>query len=96
MLTPTTVIGFVAAIASIAALIPQTIRIFRYNETENISIVTFIIVMVAMSLWITYGIIRMDWPLICSSIGLFMIASYTIYKIYRNQETQDENDTDVV
>ena len=91
MLTLTTAIGFFAALASTAAIIPQTYNICRHNETENPSIVTFIIVMMAMSLWTTYGIIRLDWPLICSSVALFMVASYITYKIYSDKETPNED-----
>jgi len=92
MLTPIIAIGFFAALFLIASIIPQTYSICRHNETENLSGVTFVILMIATSLWTTYGILRMDWPLICSSVVLFIIASYTTYKIYINKETQ-EGDT---
>jgi hypothetical protein len=49
-------------------------------------------VIIAAGLWITYGAIQTDVPLICSNVPQFMIGSYIVYKIYQNQDTPEESE----
>jgi MtN3 and saliva related transmembrane protein len=86
-------IGILAALFTTAANIPQTYVIIREQSTEHISVVTYFILLTGTLLWLYYGIMKEDWPLILTnavtSITSIMIiilnfsSKKTIGKIHR-------------
>jgi MtN3 and saliva related transmembrane protein len=86
-------IGILAALFTTAANIPQTYIIIREQSTEHISVVTYFILLTGTLLWLYYGIMKEDWPLILTnavtSITSIMIiilnfsSKKTIGKIHR-------------
>lgn len=63
----TQILGFTAALMITLANFPQTIKIIKTKSTKGISSLTYGILFVAGLLWVTYGIIREDWPVIVSN-----------------------------
>ncbi len=86
-------IGILAALFTTAANIPQTYVIIREQSTEHISVTTYFILLTGTLLWMCYGIMKADWPLILTnaftSITSIMIiilnfsSKKTIAKIHR-------------
>lgn len=62
----------------------QAIEIFVSGSAENVSILAYILITIAMASWLLYGIFLKDIPmLVANSVGvagcLFCIASILIY-----------------
>ena len=70
-------IGILAALFTTAANIPQTYIIIREQSTEHVSVTTYIILLTGTLLWVTYGILKDDWPLILTN-GVTSITSIII------------------
>jgi len=77
-----TTLGLVAAFLTTVSFLPQTIKTVRSRETKNISILMYITVSVGICLWLGYGLILKNLPLImANSISLLMSVTILSYKI---------------
>lgn len=75
-------LGFVAAIFTTAAFLPQVFKTWREKETKDISLVMLIILTVGIILWLIYGLGIGDWPLIfANSITLFFVTILLFLKL---------------
>ena len=66
-MSPTT-IGFVAGILTSIAAIPQVIKTLKTRHVRDISIWQPLLLALGLALWMTYGILISDLPLILANI----------------------------
>lgn len=64
----TELIGIAAGICTAISLLPQLIKIIREKEARNISLFYLVILLAGLSLWIWYGILREDLPIIATNV----------------------------
>lgn len=62
------VIGIGAAVLTAASMLPQLIKIIREKKSEGISIFMVAVLISGLSLWIWYGWIKKDYPIIFTNI----------------------------
>ena len=78
----TSIIGFTAAFLTTISYIPQVIKVMRSKSTEDLSLATFLLLFLGLSLWLVYGILLKNFPLIIANvITLFFISLILIHKI---------------
>ena len=63
----TNFIGTTAAILTTAANVPQTYKIIKEKNTVGISAYTYSMLLVGTLLWVTYGILNTDLPVILAN-----------------------------
>ena len=87
------VLGYVAGALIIITLLPQLITIIRNKSSVNISIPTYILMLIAQAMWIVYAVIKKDWQLVFTNSGTSVIAvfiiGFTIH--YRKLEKRNSN-----
>ncbi len=66
-------VGIVAGIFTSNSLMPQLIKTFKTKTAEEISLVMLITLMLGIGLWIFYGILRKDLPIIITNGFSFML-----------------------
>ena len=71
--------GYAAAACTTSAYIPQVLRVWRTRSTTDISLKMFLVLVTGLSLWLTYGIWRGEWPLIVANSITLMLASTILY-----------------
>ena len=71
--------GYAAAACTTSAYIPQVLRVWRTRSTNDISLKMFLVLVTGLSLWLTYGIWRGEWPLIIANSITLMLASTILY-----------------
>ena len=71
--------GYAAAACTTSAYIPQVLRVWRTRSTTDISLKMFLVLVTGLSLWLTYGIWRSEWPLIIANSITLMLASTILY-----------------
>ena len=71
--------GYAAAACTTSAYIPQVLRVWRTRSTKDISLKMFMVLVTGLSLWLTYGIWRGEWPLIIANSITLMLASTILY-----------------
>ena len=60
-------IGYLAALCSTGAYVPQVIRVWRTRSTQDISLKMLLVSVTGLVLWTIYGLILGDFPIIGSS-----------------------------
>ncbi len=61
-------IGYAAAILGTICWIPQALQVWRTRDTRSLSLVAQVLFLITVSLWLIYGIMIVDWPLILANI----------------------------
>lgn len=56
------VIGFAAAACTALSFFPQAIKIIREKETAGVSVVTYSVFVVGLTLWLIYGVLENSAP----------------------------------
>lgn len=69
-----TILGLAAAALSAVALSPQVVKVWRTKSTKDISLGMFAIFCIGVFLWLFYGILKQDTPIIVANILIFIQA----------------------
>ncbi|HOK13534.1 MAG TPA: SemiSWEET transporter [Candidatus Kapabacteria bacterium] len=78
-MTIETIIGLLAAIMTTSAFIPQAVRVIKTRHTKDISLYMYVIFVVGLILWLTYGILLINLPIIIANIFSLIFASIILY-----------------
>lgn len=71
--------GIAAGICTAVSLIPQVIKIKKEKKAQDLSVLYLVILLVGLLLWITYGVLRKDIPVIATNVVSVIINLVTIY-----------------
>ena len=76
------IIGYIAAVLTSAAYMPQAIKTIKTKKTTDVSLNMYILMFVGVSGWLLYGIFLHSMPmLIANSISLSLIFVILILKL---------------
>jgi MtN3 and saliva related transmembrane protein len=70
-----TIIGLIAATLTTVSFLPQMIKTIREKHTKDISLSMYIIFTTGVAMWLVYGLIKTDWPIILANIFTLSFAS---------------------
>lgn len=78
-------IGTVAGILTSISMIPQLIKVLKEKKVENVSLLMLIILLVGVCLWVVYGIMKEEWPIILSNgfsviVNSLLLIYYFLYR----------------
>jgi len=94
-----TIIGSFAAIASTLSFTPQAWKIIKSRSTKDISAGMYALTVTGFALWIGYGVMLKQWPLIIpNSICLLLAAFILTMKLLtrpKREKVADALDPDV-
>ncbi len=80
-----TLLGFLAALLTTLAFLPQVIKIWQTRSTSDISLMTFLTLCIGIVLWLYYGILTSDLPLIvANATTLFLAGTILVFKLRYN------------
>jgi MtN3 and saliva related transmembrane protein len=72
-----TIIGLIAASMTTISFVPQAIQVIRTKDTKGLSLTMYILFTCGIILWLTYGLLIWDIPIIlCNTITL--VLAFTI------------------
>lgn len=71
----TTAIGLVAAVCTTISYVPQVMKAWRTRSTKDVSAGMFVLLVVGVVLWLTYGLILEDLPLILANFITLCLAA---------------------
>ena len=79
----TEVIGYLAAMLTTIAFLPQALHTWRTHSTHGISLGMYAIFTSGLVLWLAYGILLGAWPIIIANvITLALAVSILAMKIF--------------
>ncbi|MFN3954287.1 MAG: SemiSWEET family sugar transporter [Pararhodobacter sp.] len=75
-------IGYAAAVLGTVCWLPQTFKTLRTRSVDDLSLPTNLILLMAILLWLTYGLLRLDMPLILANLfSSFCVGSIVVAKL---------------
>ena len=67
-------VSAVAATLTTAAFVPQAMHIIRYKETRAISLFMYVSFAIGVALWLLFGAMIGNWPIMVSNAVTLMLA----------------------
>jgi MtN3 and saliva related transmembrane protein len=78
MTTLNTCIGAIAAVCTTVAFVPQVIKSWRTRDLSGISLPMYTIFTLGVILWLVYGLLIGDWPVIIANAITALLASVVL------------------
>lgn len=72
-------IGYIAALLTTISFIPQALKVIKTRNTGSISLMMYLVLTVGLMLWITYGFIKDDLPIIIANSITVIFALLILY-----------------
>ena len=69
------ILGLVAGALTTISSLPQVIKIWKFKKTADISLGTYILVCTGVVLWLIYGFLIKDLPLIATNVVTFILVT---------------------
>jgi MtN3 and saliva related transmembrane protein len=63
----TEIVGLAAGICTSISLLPQLFKLVKHKKAEDISLFYLVILFIGLGLWIWYGVLREDLPIIATN-----------------------------
>ena len=63
-------LGYFAGAITVLSFLPQVIRAWRTRQTRDLSMGMFALLVTAGSLWMVYGAVTRDWPVVATNAGM--------------------------
>jgi len=83
-------IGLMAGVIGIIAWIPQIIEVWMHKRHDGISLPTFGVVFIALSLWLLYGILVESFAMIVANIMTLVVILAVILGVIRARKIEQE------
>ncbi|MBV4358704.1 SemiSWEET family sugar transporter [Pinibacter aurantiacus] len=82
-------IGIIAGICTCISLVPQLLKILKEKKANDISFFMLFILITGLCGWIWYGVLKKDYPIICTNVFAVIINGLMIvFSIkYKNGKT---------
>lgn len=85
----TTLLGYAAALCSTISFVPQAWRILKTRDTGAISAPMYALTTLGFSLWLAYGIAKLEWPLIVTNGVCFVFAGFILAMTVASRRQKD-------
>ena len=67
-------VGYVAGALTVVSYFPQAMRAWKTKQVKDLSKMMLIMLVLANVLWITYGVVSTQWPVILTNIGTLALT----------------------
>jgi MtN3 and saliva related transmembrane protein len=82
------ILGLVATFFTTSSFIPQVVTTWKTRDVKGISLPTYAIITIGLALWLVYGLLKGDLPLIvANSVMVLLTAAITTMKIIFSKQS---------
>ncbi len=75
-------LGFIATAFTTSSFVPQVWRTWKTRDVSGISLPTYAIITIGLALWLLYGLLKNDLPLIvANAVMVVLTGAITLMKI---------------
>ncbi|MDO8597369.1 MAG: SemiSWEET transporter [Sulfuricaulis sp.] len=74
----TSIIGFIAAILTTVAFVPQILKIWRARSAKDVSLGMYTVFTLGIVLWLAYGILIDSWPIILANCVTLLLTGVVL------------------
>ena len=80
------ILGLTAGVCTTAAVVPQIRKAWKSKEVEDVSPGMFFVLITGLALWVVYGVIKNDIPIILTNGVAFALNTFMLYLIFRYRD----------
>ena len=80
------VLGIIAGVLTSISMIPQLIKVIREKNAQDLSLVMILVLITGLSLWVWYGILKNELPIIISNAFAVLINITLLICIFLYQK----------
>ena len=81
-MTSTDILGLVATCFTTSSFVPQVWRTWKTRDVSGISLATYLVITIGLALWLIYGYVKGDLPLIvANTVMVLLTGAITIMKL---------------
>ena len=82
------VLGLIATCFTTSSFVPQVVRTWKTRDVSGISLPTYVIITIGLALWLAYGLMKNDLPLIvANSVMVVLTFAISAMKIVFDNKT---------
>lgn len=87
MSIPSQYIGLAAGIGTGISMLPQLFKIIKEKDADGISAGMLVVLMCGLALWVWYGVLKQDLPIIITNAFSFLVNAtiLALMLVYRNK-----------
>ena len=79
------ILGIVAGVLTSVSMIPQLIKVLKEKDAENLSWIMLTVLITGLSLWVWYGFLKDELPIILSNafavlVNCTLLVCYFVFK----------------
>lgn len=74
-----TLIGLLAGFLTTICYLPQAIKVYETKHTKDLSLPTFLMLTLGIILWLVYGILSSDLPIILANALTLLLSLYILW-----------------
>ena len=78
MNTSATTIGFIAALLTTVAFLPQALKVWQTRSAKDVSLGMYLLFTLGVALWLIYGVLLNSWPIIVSNLVTLVLAGVVL------------------
>lgn len=82
----TSILGLVAGICTTAAVVPQLLKAWKTKVVDDVSPGMFFVLITGLALWVVYGVIKNDFPIIATNGVAFLLNSLMLFLLFRYKD----------
>ncbi len=90
MSIPPEMVGYIAAFLTTTSYIPQARMVWRTDNTSGISLGMYFMMVSGVALWMTYGILLGDAPLMVANAITLSMSSYILFRKIKHVRAGDK------
>lgn len=76
------ILGLIATAFTTSSFVPQVLRTWKTRDVSGISLSTYVIITIGLALWLAYGLMKNDLPLIvANSVMVLLTFAISVMKI---------------
>lgn len=79
MVSLTALTGYIAAVLTTVAFVPQVVLVYKTKDTNSISLLMFVFFSFGLISWATYGILLNQLPIIIANGTTLILSLYILY-----------------
>ena len=76
-------VGISAGVLTGASMLPQLIKVLKEKKVSQVSVVMLLLLVSGLALWVWYGFVLEDWPIIITNMFSLLVNIVMIFLRYR-------------
>lgn len=76
------IIGIIAGTLTSISMLPQLVKVLKEKKSDNLSISMLVVLLMGVSLWVIFGFMKNEWPIIISNLFSVCVNSILLISCF--------------